>query len=131
MTVVERPVALIVGPAGDALLGIMEQLLNSFGADTRICPSAEDAVDLAIDGGADLVIYSAAPDLTGPEMFDTIRWWRRETGLIYLHPAGDPLKDRIIPERHARTLQIPFTLRRLIATAREVCPAFAPEKAST
>lgn len=118
-----KPTVLIIGQPGDGMLEIMVELIRTFGAEARLCPLAEEAVDLAIAGKADVLIYKAAPDLTGPETFEAIRWGYSLAGFIYAYALGDHHKDRIIEDVRARTIAMPFTLRQIKATVEAVSPA--------
>jgi hypothetical protein len=119
----EKPTVLIIGPQGDSALGISRQLLESGGIEVHVIASSTDAVDLAIAGTVDTLIYWKADDLTGPETFEAIRWGYSTAGFIYIHAENDPLKDRIIEDVRAIKLQMPFTLRNLMKAVATVSPA--------
>lgn len=119
----EKPTVLLIGPHGDGALEIMAQFMSGFGVEARILESAEEAVDLAISGNADVLVYMSAPELTGPEAFEAIRWGYSTAGFIYLHGASDPLKDRIIEDVRARVVRYPLSLRGIRAAIASVSPA--------
>ncbi len=118
-----KPTVLLIGPLDDGALGIMAQFMSTLGVDARIHDTAEVAVDLAISGKADVLVYMSAPDLTGPEAFEAIRWGYSTAGFIYLYRASDTLKDRIIEDARARAVVYPLTLRRIKEAVASVSPA--------
>lgn len=118
-----KPTVLLVGPLDDGALRIMAQFMSGLGVHVHIHDTAEPAVDLAISGKADVLVYMSAPDLTGPEAFEAIRWGYSTAGFIYLHSASDTLKDRLIEDVRARLVRYPLGLRGIRDAVASVSPA--------
>jgi hypothetical protein len=118
-----KPTVLLVGPHGDSTLEIAQRLLETCGIEARTITQATDAVDLAVAGKADAVVYWEAADLTGPETFEAIRWGYSTAGFVYIHAASDPLKDRLIEDVRAIRLLFPYTLRALLTAVTTVSRA--------
>jgi hypothetical protein len=119
----DKPKVLLVGPHGDAVLELVRRLLCSLGADAAICSLAEEAVDLAARGEADALIYFDAPDLTGPEAFESVRWCNSGAGFIYVCSASDPHRDRIIEDVRTLLLPVPLTVRQVKTAVASVSAA--------
>lgn len=120
----EKPLLLLIGPRGVYGLEVMEHFLCWWGLDARICKSAEEAVEAAISGKADALVYVKDADLTGPETFETIRWGYSTAGFVYHCNERDPHRHRIIEDVRARVLVDP-QLKDLKDAVAAVSPASA------
>jgi hypothetical protein len=121
----EKPVVLLIGPRGIYGLEVMEHFLCWWGLDARICKSAQEAVEIAISGKADTLVYVKDADMTGPETFESIRWGYSTAGFVYQCHQWDPLRHRIIEDVRARVLVDPMHLKDLKNAVAAVSPASA------
>ncbi len=118
----KTPTVLVLHPE-EAVRGIVCQLLDSCGLKTVECFHGEEAVELALIGQTDAILFAGAPDMKASLLVEQIRYGGAITGIICCLPSSDPEHDRIDQDARTRILQMPFTLKQTMNAVAAVSPA--------